>query len=433
MHRLRHVRLAALLAVLALVIAACGGSDDTEEASGSADAPAASDAPDAAASDEAASDSTESSEGGGGGEADGEPISIGGIFDESGPTGDVGAPYAEGVRDYVAFRNADGGVGGRPIDLQSQDYQYDVAIAEQLYSQYTSDGVVAILGWGTADTEALKARVARDELPYFSGSLSEELADPAETPYNFLVGTTYSDQLRIALKHIAENADGHTEVAVFHNDSPFGESPLADGEAYIEDEGLDMGFQAYPMPSGATDYVAVLSRARDQGATHIAVQNVASPSAQLARDIQSQGLEVEMYCLVWCTDELFVELAGDAAEGTYGVTPWAPTTAEAEGLSEINAYLEENGSTVQEKGGHYVQGWFYAKLMATALEPLVESGEEITGAALKTSLEEMEPFETGGVSPPLDFTAESHKGTLEAPVFQVTDGAYIQIEEPITP
>ena len=337
--------LIALLAALVLLAAACSddGGDSGDTAAGGTE---------------------------GGGEASGEPIVIGGIFDLTGPTGDVGTPYAEGVRDFIDNLNSNGGVQGREIDLQSQDYQYDVAIAEQLYSQYTGAGAVAILGWGTADTEALRGRVTSDELPFFSGSLSEELSDPGETPYNFLVGTTYSDQMRIALKHINEEAGGDAEIAVFHNDSPFGESPVEDGRAYIEEQGYGFGYEAYPMPGGATDYTALLTQARNQGATHIIVQNVASPAAQLAQDIANQGLDVQMVCLNWCTDELFVDLAGDAAEGVLGVTPWAPASIGTEG---VEAVREASGK--DDIGGHYLQGWYYADLMTQAIGNVIESGE----------------------------------------------------------
>lgn len=399
-------RLLATLAVLAMLAAACGGGDPAATPAEGGDA----------AETEAA--------------AAGEPITIGGIFDLTGPTGDVGTPYAEGVRDFIEQLNAGGGIDGREVNLMSQDYQYDVAIAEQLYSQYTGEGAVAILGWGTADTEALRGRVTADELPFFSGSLSEELADPEETPYNFLVGTTYSDQMRIALKHINDQTGGEAEIAVFHNDSPFGESPIEDGRTYIEEQRYDFGYEAYPMPAGATDYTAELTRAQQQGATHIIIQNVASPAAQLAQDVANQGLDMQIVCLNWCTDELFADLAGDAANGVLGVTPWAPATVENPG---VEAVTEASGSDAQEAGGHYLQGWYYADLMTTAIRNLAEQGEEITGPAIEAMLEDMEPFETGGVSPPIDFSAESHKGMTAAPIFEVADGSWTQIEEPVEP
>jgi branched-chain amino acid transport system substrate-binding protein len=77
-----------------------------------------------------------------------EPIKVGAIFDLTGATGDVGTPYSEGVKGYVEWLNAHGGVEGRPIELISADYAYKVDVAEQLYSQYASEGVERFHGMG---------------------------------------------------------------------------------------------------------------------------------------------------------------------------------------------------------------------------------------------------------------------------------------------
>ena len=70
--------------------------------------------------------------GGGGGGGDAAPIKVGAIFDLTGATGDVGTPYSEGVKGYIEWLNANGGVEGRQIDLISADYAYKVDQAEQL-------------------------------------------------------------------------------------------------------------------------------------------------------------------------------------------------------------------------------------------------------------------------------------------------------------
>ena len=84
--------------------------------------------------------------GGGGGGGGDEPIKVGAIFDLTGATGDVGTPYAEGVKGYIEWLNNQGGVEGHPIELISADYAYKVDVAEQLYTQYVSEGVVAAGG-----------------------------------------------------------------------------------------------------------------------------------------------------------------------------------------------------------------------------------------------------------------------------------------------
>lgn len=365
--------------------------------------------------------------------ADG-PIVVGGIFDLSGPTADVGTPYSLGARDYVAWRNdTQDGVGGREIELEWQDYAYEVPNAEQLYTQFIANGAVGIQGWGTADTEALSASITADEVPFMSASWAETLVDPAESPFNFVVGPTYSDQMRVALNWIAEDAGGPTEVAVFHNDSPFGTSANADGEAHIEERGLDINYVTYAMPGGATDYVGEISRAESQGAEYIVVQNVASPAAQLVRNLVDQGSDIQVVCLNWCAAELLIELAGDAADGVVGVHPILGPASGAPGLEPIREYLDAEGRDFDEDvDTFYVQGWYTMHAMAEGLEELVNSGDEVTGVNLASTLQSMGPIETG-VGESIEFTSDSHRGMSASNVLRVEGGQFVPFQEEVTP
>ncbi len=83
-------------------------------------------------------------------------IKVGGIFDLTGITADVGKPYGQGVRDGVAWVNANGGINGKKIRLIDSDYGYKIPEANATYKRLTgTDKVVMINGWGTGDTEAL--------------------------------------------------------------------------------------------------------------------------------------------------------------------------------------------------------------------------------------------------------------------------------------
>lgn len=387
-----------MLAVAALTLTACGGGEEDSATSGGA----------------------------------GSPIKIGVLSDLSGATADVSTPYSEGLRGYADMVNSAGGIDGRDLELLVNDYGYEVPNAERLYSQYLSEDVVAIQGWGTGDTEALRQKVAQDELPFMSASYAETLTDPAETPYNFVVAATYGDQMRVALKQIAEESSG-AEVAVFHNDSPFGTAPLDAGRRYIEQEGLDLGYEAYPMPAGATDYAGILSQAQSQGAKYVVVQNVSGPAALLARNIEQQGLDMTVVCLVWCSDEGFITTAGEAAEGTLMVQPWAPPTTGAEGFEEPAAYLEAQGESLEEKGLHYTQGWYTMHVMTEAIRAVAADGGEIDGPAIKEALEAMDAVSTGGVSADVVFTADDHKGMTSSGVYRVEDGQMQQVAESVSP
>jgi branched-chain amino acid transport system substrate-binding protein len=369
-------------------------------------------------------------------EASTEPIKIGAIFDLTGPTSDIGVDGAEGIQDYVKYLNSKGGIDGRTVELLGQDYGYKVDVAEQLYSQFVDQGAVVFLGWGTGDTEALRGRIGDDEVPFISASYSANLADPAETPYNFLAGTTYSDQLTILLKHAFEEwqaagKEGLPKVAIFHNDSPFGQSPLPAAEEFQAATGVE--FKAIPMPRGATDLTPELTQAKDFGATHIAIQNVSSPAALLLKNKAALGMDdVQVLCLNYCANELLVRLAEGDSEGAIGAIPFTPLSADVPGMADIKEYAEANGIDLSGKISTYAQGWWFAKIMAEGIKRTLDAGQELTGPNIKAALESIDNWDTGGMSAPLTFTAEDHRGQRAVRLYQVQDGVWTQLTDYIS-
>ncbi|MEZ4861475.1 MAG: ABC transporter substrate-binding protein [Caldilineaceae bacterium] len=358
--------------------------------------------------------------------ADTSPIKVGAIFDLTGATSDVGPLYAEGIKGYIDFVNQNGGIEGRQLELFSADYAYAVDQAEQLYSQYVNqEEVVVFSGWGTGDTEALRGRIGEDQIPFVSASYSAVLKDPAEAPYNFLVGTTYSDQFILAIDKAL--ADGATTIALFHNDSPFGTSPLEDGRAYAESKGATV--INFPMPRGATDYTAELSQAVDQGATHIVIQNVSSPAATLLKNVKDQGLDVTVMCLNWCTNEVLLNLGGEATDGVIGVNPFTFPSSGVPGLTEISDYLKAQGKSLEEAGGLYVAGWVTMKVLLKGVEETVAAGQELTGENIRTHLEALTNYDTGGITDPITFTPEDHAGNKTVQFFEASGGAWQPISE----
>jgi branched-chain amino acid transport system substrate-binding protein len=378
-------------------------------------------------------DDNEGAQGGQSGDAKKE-IKVGAIFDLSGATADVGTPFSQGIRDFVEWKNSQGGVEGHQLALTWQDYAYKVPQAEQLYQQYVSQGAKVFMGWGTGDTEALRPRVNADKIPFMSASLAETLTDPKTTPYNFFPAPSYSQQMRIALQYIADQnkGKGKVEVAVFHHDSPFGTSPLDDGKKYVTDKKLDINIKNYPMPATATDYVAQIGQAKSQGAKYVIIQNVAKPAAKLASDIKAQNFAAQIVCLNWCADELFVSLAGAAAEKMIGVMPFTPPAA-ATGLDDINNFLRtKNAGDAAGKGLHYVQGWYTMATMAEGIANALKVKEDPSGEDIKEGLEKITDFKTP-VSEPITFTPQYHAGMKSAPIYQVEGGKFTKIADPINP
>lgn len=396
----RMARKSVLFVTLALLAGACGGGGGDDNASQSGD--------------------------------EKKPVIVGAIFDQSGPTSDVGTPYSEGIQAYVKFTNDNGGIDGHKIDLRFSDFGYKVPNAEQLYSQYVGEGAVAFMGWGTADTEALRTRVTSDEIPFMSASYAETLSNPEETPFNFFPGVSYSNQLRAVLKYISEQEKGaQVKVAVFHHDSPFGTSPLEDGQKYIDENKLKIEMVAVKMTAGAQDFNPQLQN-EGKGAKYIVIQNVPSPSAKLAQNVRAAGSDATIICMNWCGDEIFVKGAGAAAEGVIAVMPFSPPTAGAQGLEDLIT-VAGSEANLEAKTLRYIQGWFTMATMAEGIGKALKTadGAPITGAEVKTALETVKNFETGGVSKPISFSATNHAGLQSTPLYVVKGAKFEKLMDEI--
>ena len=370
----------------------------------------------------------------GGGAKTTEPIRIGGLFDQSGPTADVGVPYSQGVIDYFNYLNEQGGIEGRKIQFTYVDYGYEIPRATEAYKKLvTQDKVIAIQGWGTGDTEAMSPLISKDKIPYMSASYSENLLEIETHPYNFLVGMSYSDQMRLALKWIKDNwtGEGNPKVAFFFHDSAFGRSPIEDGKAFAAEIGVEV-VDEEPIKSGTTDTTPMLLNAQKAGATHIVIQHVSGASALILKDLQKLGwTDVQVVGLNWATDEKVVRVAGEAAEGFVGVVPFAfpYELASVSGLKEIKEYVDAKGGNWDEKTQKYVQGWVTAKIMAEGIRRAIKAGGTLDGEAIKKGLETLKDFDTGGITAPVTFTAQSHRGTVEAKIYQVRNGKLVPITD----
>ncbi len=358
-------------------------------------------------------------------------VKLGAIFDLTGATGDVGTPHSEGVRAYVDYVNSKGGINGRMIDLKWEDYAYQTPKAVEIYKKLTTqEQVVAIMGWGTGDTEAMKELIAKDKVPYISGSYSEQLIDPAKTPYNFIVAPTYSQQARILLDYAKSKKAGAKAGMIFH-DSAFGRSPLEDAKKYAAQIGLGWAGEAALAGNAADATTQVLDLA-NKGAEFILIQNVTGGTAVVLKSAQKQGLlgKIQFLGLPYSVDENIIKAAGDAADGFVGTPAFAFPYESGAGIEEAVQYVKSKGKKVEDLNQKWIQGWAFGRIMAEAIR---RAGDKVDGESLKKAFESMNDLNMGGLGANLTFTDKDHGGAKKGRVYQVKGGKWSALTDFVAP
>ena len=364
------------------------------------------------------------------GSAHAQEIKVGGIFDLTGITSDVGKPYAQGVRDYVEFTNAAGGVNGKKIKLVEVDYGYKIPEAVAAYKRMVGDEqVIMISGWGTGDTEALKDFVNKDKIPYFSASFSAHLTDPTKTPYNFFPGPSYSDQLRAWLSWVKEDwkdASRKPRVSFIFGDNPYGRSPIAAGKAYAAEIGIEIASEEV-VPGNFQDATSQLLNMQKNNADYAYINVTTTGASIILKDAQKLGLKIKFGSNPFGFSEKLPEVAKAAAEGVTGVMPHVPYGTDVPGMKTILDF--NNGKTPKTSlDAIYVRGWVAATVWVEALKRADKAGA-LNGEGIKKAMETLSDFSLGGLGPNLTYTATDHRSATRTPIFMIKDGKLVKVKE----
>jgi ABC-type branched-subunit amino acid transport system substrate-binding protein len=205
-----------LAALLALVLAGCGGAADEGESSDGAEPASLKNAPG----------------------FDGKTIKLGVLTPLSGPVAVIGLPLTAGNQVYFDYVNSKGGIAGKyKVELVQEDTQYSPPKTVQQYNKVKSDVVAFTQVLGTAPTLAVLPQLRQDGMIAAPASLDalwvrEENLLP--------VGGPYQIQAINALDYYVNQADGKGKnVCSFIQDDAYGEA----GQAGVDFAAEKLGFK----------------------------------------------------------------------------------------------------------------------------------------------------------------------------------------------
>jgi branched-chain amino acid transport system substrate-binding protein len=351
----------------------------------------------------------------------------------TGPTSDVGVPYGEGIRDSVAFINANGGVNGKQIDLQSEDYGYEIPRAVAHYKRWQSSfKPVVIQGWGTSDVEALTPSVTKDKVVFFSASYSGHLTDPtgkaprskSATPYNFFVGASYSDMCRGLVNWAKDDwtkrgQSGKPKWVHMGANHPY---PNAPKEACME-WAQEQGFEVLPpivYALSPADFKAECLALKKNEANYAYLGNTAASNVALIKSCSTVDVDAQFLTNYWGFDETSAEAAGEPGDGIV-IPAMAAWTTQEPGMDTVRAVSKmSDASGTKARNLPYMRGVCSTFVMRDAMVAADKAGA-VTSESIKNALEQMTdhvPAELTGVCPPVTWTPTDHRPVTQVKLYQ---------------
>jgi branched-chain amino acid transport system substrate-binding protein len=405
--RLRH--LVALLAALALVAAGCGGDDDDDAA-----------------------------EGGGGGEsvpdneANGvtsDTITIGWMGDLTGPTASAQSFNAHGLESYVDCLNERGGVLGRDVEVLFEDDQFAPENAAVNYTKLVQDDkVLAIVNMGnSAISTQLAPRVEQDGIAVFG---LPQTIDAQLTGTHFFNNIAhYGDEADGAWAQIVEDI-GSAEDAVVAGISlelPSGQEWAAYMEQTVEDGGgtyIDTTYMA-PTATEATAQVTQLQKwIDDDGVNYLSLHGAPASALVVLQSMADADIEIPTIGIHGLAANSIWE-QGPAAQTALaaGMHSFLPANNDIEASEDMTRCADAAGYAGEELVINFAHGFANGYILEGALLAAGETGElsrESFTEALRS-----EPWDTGGITCPVDWTESQHSPCVAAFTFDEESGGMV--------
>ncbi|MEK7385025.1 MAG: ABC transporter substrate-binding protein, partial [candidate division NC10 bacterium] len=306
-----------------------------------------------------------------------------------------------GVDLYFKVINDAGGIHGRKVRTIYYDDGYKpqeaVANTKKLVEQ---DRVFAVIApQGTAPVVATLEYLESNKVPLLFPYQGSPVTRGRKHVFSGM--TLYDRQSKMMIDYLA-GPRKYKKFAALYQDDEYGKAFLTAFEKDLARLGLKMT-AAESVKRGVTDVSAQMAKLQAAKPEVLFIVLTPGPGAQALKERQKIGwTDVVMVSSGPLTDERYLALAGDAAEGVEGLSLWPePVTSD---LPAVKLYREQMQKYFpkSEPNRYSLAGYFAAMLFT---EGAKRAGKNLTRDSLIAALEGIRGFESG-LLPPVTIGAD---------------------------
>lgn len=311
---------------------------------------------------------------------------IGAIMELSGPFSQWGAPMRDAIQLAVDNINAAGGVKGVPLKLIIYDGRSRgteaALLAKRLAEQ---DKVVAIIGPGTSPTTMpVIPYVSQAGVPTFSmGSSDRIIEPPAERRWLFRLPYGSRQNVEKLVEHF--KARGIKKTGFLSVNNAYGDTGREEFQKAAGPAGIEV--VAWEKFGGTdTDMKPQLTKIRGLAPQAIVVWGIPPVVSIVQKNRAELGIDIPVYHDNGATlTPQFIDLAGGAAEGAYGVVIKIDVLDELPESDPQKALLKKFKAQFESRfgfdvGGLYAESYDNVLLIAKGLETAGDNREKLRDA-----------------------------------------------------
>lgn len=363
-----------------------------------------------------------SSGGSGGGSEDGgaseDAIPLAYTATLSGDFASYGLEMREGVDLAIEEINADGGVLGRDLTTEVVDDEGKPANGPVIAQQFCDDvNIPAVLGFSFSS-------VALSGLPIYSQCGLPIVASAVTSPElsgasDIFFRTVFTDayQGAEAAKFISENRDVK-KVAVLYQQDDYGKGVADAFSAAIEEEGGAVtSSQAYQL--GTVNFGSIVDKALQGDPDAVFIGGFYTEAGKIVTQVRDSGSDLPIFASDGAASPLFLDLAGENAEGVEVYSAFSASDPRAESSGFVGAF--------EKKYDKEPTSWAALAYDATyVVAGAIEDAGSTDRAAVADAIRQTSEFD--GVSGAISFDDEGNR-VGELTFQRVEDGKFVVITE----
>jgi branched-chain amino acid transport system substrate-binding protein len=323
----------------------------------------------------------------------------------TGAAAQLGIQMNRGARIYFDRLNAEGGIGGRSIELKVLDDGYEPErCAANTDALINKEGAFALFGYvGTPTALAAVPLVNAAGIPFFGPFTG---AEALREPFNrnlFHVRASYYDETALIVRQLT--ALGLKRIAVFRQNDSYGQAGLDGVLRALKAQSLQP--TAIGLVERNSTDVAAAVKAIVPGAPDAVVQISAYRScAAFVREARKAGYGGTFYNVSFVGTQALADELGKDGLGVVvsQVMPFPFSTTTPISREYLDAVKRAGGDATPNYSS--MEGYVCAKVFT---EGLRRAGGNLTRDGLTSGLESLQRYDSGGYL--VSFSPRSHRGS----------------------
>lgn len=334
-----------------------------------------------------------------------------------------------GMHLVIRHVNAGGGIHGRKIVVATRPRGTGDRITQQVANARAlveEDNAFLLFNFGGPGSVPIGKYAMDNDVPYLFPHTALLTTDGDR--HVFTSYPRYEGESRVMLRYLSGERD-FRRIAVIHAPNIYGEY-FAGRAGSLADE---LGYQfvgAEPLASDADSARVQMARLQALKPDVVVMALYPEGARKVVEAKAALNWDVRLVSSGPLTDEQYLNIAGGQAEGTLGFCHFPdPNESDVPG---IQAYRKLMGEYFpgHEMNRYSLYGYVFGSLIVEGLE---RAGRDLTEDAFLDAMESISQWDSGGILPPVSFSATDHHAQDAGFICELENGRFKLLTDWLTP